>query len=126
MEEKKIIVLVVDDDPGKYIHRSIRRRISHVANVISAYDQDRARILFRQHPPDIVMMDACVPGSQPNTKKLIREIKDTDFNGLIIGSSSEYLGYLKQAGCDKTCSKEKIAEVLEEEIKQRLNQKSAP
>jgi DNA-binding response OmpR family regulator len=55
----------------------------------------------------LVMVDACVPGDEPNTIDLVRKIRTSGFTGPIIGHSSEanYLSLLAEAGCSHISDK---------------------
>lgn len=60
-----------------------------------------------------IVMDACVPGDEPNTIPLVKKFRET-FTGPMIATSS-YFGYrqmLVRAGCDHDCAKYKVPEKL--------------
>ncbi len=68
---------------------------------------------------NLITMDACVPGTVPNTMDLVRYMRQTGYKGSIIAASSEeaHNMLLMRAGCDHWCLKDdlfpgKVAEVL--------------
>ncbi len=76
--------------------------------------------LYRKNRDDLsaVVMDACVPGHNPNTMGLIEEIRADGFRGLIIAASCqpEYNKRLIEAGADVQADKVKVASMLFELI----------
>lgn len=78
--------------------------VFHVAHTIAD-----AEALWFKHGADVdaVLMDACVPGDEPNTQGLVRRIRREEFTGPIICISSlrEYGEMLIAAGCDTYCPK---------------------
>ncbi|MFC1644787.1 hypothetical protein ACFL08_02060 [Patescibacteria group bacterium] len=92
-------ILIVED----YFHnfKEITDYLGSQVEVIWGKNQEEARELFFKEKDsiDLVIMDACVPGSHPNTMDLIGEIKAC-FQGPIIAVSSvsEYIPVLMKAG----------------------------
>ena len=64
--------------------------------------QEEAQELFYLHEEslDLIIMDACVPGSRPNTMDLIKEVLESGFRRPIIAVStiSAYIPVLIKAG----------------------------
>lgn len=85
---------------------------------ISAFSISEAKEQFAAHS-DIaaIVVDACVPGNEPNTAPLVRKFRET-FSGPMIAVSSkgEFRRQLMEAGCNYESLKEdlhnKLFEVL--------------
>jgi len=114
---KKHKVLIVED--SKAWSSIIRRGLGDKASVLCAYDLiEGARIFMENQDIALVVMDACVPGDEPNAQLLVREIRKT-FNGPIIAMSSleKFRKVLLASGCDyeveeKSQVTEKVFELL--------------
>ncbi len=114
MKSAKPTILVVED--FQLIHTNVRDRFEGRANILSAYTVSEAEMLFSEYGSsiDAIVMDACVPGDEPNTIELVREMRRT-FTGPMIAISGmqEYLDDLVKAGCNKVSSKSEVGKVLE-------------
>jgi len=100
MEEKLKKVLVVED--SETWSKIIKRGLGDKVLVLFALDMVKGAKIFRENPDiALVIMDACVPGDEPNTQILVREIRKT-FSGPMIAMSSMpmYRKELLRAGCD--------------------------
>jgi DNA-binding response OmpR family regulator len=82
--------------------------------VLEADTIEQAEKLFDANP-DIaaILVDACVPGTYPNTQQLINKFRKT-FGGPMIAISSNdlYREMLMKAGCDYECVKHRAAQKL--------------
>jgi len=114
MDIKK--VLIVEDDSGW--QNAFKYGIDGKFDLYFADSITNAEILFREiSDVDCIIMDACVPGDEPNTMDLVKEIRKT-YKGPIIANSSveEYVEELLGAGCDYGAHKrdviKKIFEIL--------------
>ncbi|OHA66245.1 MAG: hypothetical protein A3D63_01230 [Candidatus Wildermuthbacteria bacterium RIFCSPHIGHO2_02_FULL_49_17] len=107
-------VLVVEDD--QYWSGIIRRGLKGKVLVAQAFTTEEAEAVFQESPDlAVILMDACVPGDDPNTMWLVRKMRET-FTGPIIAisSNSDYRKELIQAGCDHEAEKTEAAQkVLE-------------
>lgn len=108
-------VLIVEDNYG---WQSIWKRDLQKVELLVADSIEEAKKIFSQNDDvDLIVMDACVPGDEPNTMNLVREMRKT-YHGSILANSSvlKYREILLNAGCDKECHKkdvvEKILEIL--------------
>lgn len=105
-------VLIVEDT--ERLHRQWREELGNEIELISAYSIGEAERLFAANP-DItaIVMDACVPGSTPNTQPLVRKIRET-FTGPIIATSGAafYREGLLQAGCSHEASKNDVPKMV--------------
>jgi len=114
---KKRKVLIVEDLP----HYQVlwRRRLSEVATVLSATTIVDAEKMFAENADiEVVVLDACVPGTTPTTFGLIKSFKKT-FDGPMIAISSEenFRKEMLLLGCSHQTSVkgdvvEKVTEVL--------------
>jgi DNA-binding response OmpR family regulator len=81
--------------------------------VLLAETQEEALLLFEKNKDliEIIVMDACVPGSSPNTMGLIKTIKDSGFTKPIVGCSSgeDYNKILMEAGATHATKKTEVA-----------------
>ena len=68
--------------------------------------EDGEELFFANPDIGIVVMDACVPGDDPNSIPLVRKISKT-FTGKMIASSgsSMFRQMLVDAGCNHQCDK---------------------
>lgn len=115
MGDKKLpLVLVLDDQ--RTFHMLFRERLDGIVRQLHAYTIDEARDLFETHSREInvIIMDACVPGHQPTTTDLVREMRRT-FRGPIIGCSSDpyNLTVMRNAGCSHSCNKADVFALLD-------------
>lgn len=72
-----------------------------------AYDIASAETFFQSSQPfDLIVMDCCCPGNQPNTMDLVRKIRQI-FQGPIVANSSnpDYTKQLIAAGASHECEK---------------------
>lgn len=79
--------------------------------ILQAYSIEQAYKFVAGHPEiDIIVVDACVPGSSINTKEFVINIKK-DFDGIMIASSSEpkYMVELVKVGCSDASPKNEVA-----------------
>ena len=109
-------VLVVEDE--EYMHEIWRWELDGKVVLLSAVSVAEAEEQFTANPDIVaIVMDACVPGSLPNTLPLVRKFRET-FKGPIIAISSNksYRRQLVRAGCDHESTKnflpQKLLEIL--------------
>ena len=79
----------------------------HGVELISTTTIQKFREEFSSNPDvDVIVLDACVPGMQPNTLDLAREVR-SKFTGIMIAISSDkyHREDLMKAGCDIECEK---------------------
>lgn len=96
-----------------------RRRLSGVATVLSATTIEDAKEMFGENPDiDVVVLDACVPGTTPTTFGLIKSFRET-FHGPMIAISDRvnFRSEMIKLGCSHQSSGkedvvEKVTEVL--------------
>lgn len=107
-------VLVVED--SKQWSGLIKRALENKLLVFQAFTTEEAEVALKLHPDlAVILMDACVPGDNPNTMWLVRKMRET-FKGPIIAISRvpEYRKKLIEAGCDYESEKDEAAQkVLE-------------
>jgi CheY-like chemotaxis protein len=105
-------VLVVEDE--ERWQTTYRKDLSSIAEVISAFTVEEGRQKFAEHPDvSVIVMDACVPGDNPTTPALVREIRNT-FSGPMIAASgsADYRKMLQRAGCDFEAAKWDVGKIL--------------
>lgn len=111
-------VLLIED--SQQWARSIKRGLSEFCEVVYAESQDQARQLFAQHKGDfqVIVMDSCVPGDQPNTHTLTRDLR-AQFEGPIVANSSleHYFSEIVKAGASEGVFKYKLVERIRELVK---------
>jgi len=110
----KKVVLIVEDREREYDRW--RRELDDKVVLIFAPSIEEAEKQFATNPDiAVIVMDACVPGSYPNTPPLVRKFRES-FKGPMIAISSMglYRRQLVLAGCDHETTKEAMpAKVLE-------------
>ena len=98
-------VLLIDDSES--LHAYCHNELEDEIEIFDAYSKEEAEELFNS-TPDLaaIVVDACVPGHEPNTQDLVEMFRKT-FQGPIIAVSSslEYRNVLVSAGCSHDCSK---------------------
>lgn len=108
MAKPKILVV---EDSQMYID-AYKRALEDVCQVLSATDQLRAVELFEKHKGSIrlIIVDACVPGDNPNTHELTKRLRK-DFTGPIIAASSMplFAAEIVKAGATEQQDKLKVA-----------------
>jgi len=96
------MILIVEDD-GR-LQRTYFEALTNCFEIIGAYTVGEARQKFKEHftSLELVVMDACVPGSSFNTKPLVEEMRIAGFKGPIMANSNTpyYRELLMKAGCD--------------------------
>lgn len=118
----KHLVLVVDDDvKGQQLFAElVEELLSDQIELLQAYDLETAKEIFEQRQDEFaaIVMDACVPGSEVNSHRLVWYMRRT-YEGPIIAISTEvsYRNQLTEAGCSHQCEKDqvfpaKITEIL--------------
>ena len=112
-------ILIVED---RDIYQSLYRDyIQSAAEILAAKSLDEGKRLFDENPDIVlVVMDACVPGSKPNSMNLIIHIRQT-FNGPMIAASSDpdYRDILVETGCNLKSPKEKVPDLVRELLRLR-------
>lgn len=77
-------------------------------NALGALSVEEAESLFGQHPDvKLIVVDACVPGSQPTTMPFVKKVRAGGYKSTMIAMSShaEYRRQLLEAGCNEACEK---------------------
>ncbi|MCC7004658.1 response regulator [Candidatus Nomurabacteria bacterium] len=102
-------VLIVEDNTQRIAAwKSELNRYSQQINIVVAESIEDARSEFQKNPtPDLIVMDCCVPGDDPNTMDLVKEIRE-NYRGPILANSSAgafYTDKLIRAGASHACSK---------------------
>ncbi|MBI2454361.1 MAG: hypothetical protein HYV54_02220 [Parcubacteria group bacterium] len=110
----KVKVLVVEDN--QRWQDTFARKFGQDFQLLQATTIEQGEELFLANPDiGIVVMDACVPGDDPNTMNLVKKIRET-FVGKMIASSSvkDYREILMAAGCSHQCPKNDLFEKFPE------------
>ena len=110
-------VLLIED--LKHIHQDCAEAIRMSPDlkdywqILSAYTEEEARILFLANTPDIklILLDGCLNTYTPNTLELLKWMRD-QYKGLIIAISAGFNEALVQAGCDRAMQKHLLSEKL--------------
>jgi CheY-like chemotaxis protein len=105
-------VLVVEDCES--YQRIWSEELNGKVELVSAFSIREAEEKFAANPDIVaIVMDACVPGSEPTTPPLVRKFRTT-FTGPMIAASSDekYRKELMLAGCDYQSNKSGLPEVL--------------
>ena len=109
-------VLIVEDDPDW--QSMWKRKLEGKVHVLMASSVEKGEQLFNENPDvDVIVMDACVSGEEPDTLPLVTNIRQT-FSGPMIAASGSYTfrQCLKSYGCDHESRKkdvpEKVLEIL--------------
>jgi len=128
--KKNFKVLLVEDRPmaievilwGIEVRLSIAEQEASAINVLVAETIPQAEELFAANPDiDAVLMDACVPGIEPNTEPLVKKMRERSagLDIIAISDRKEYRERLMQAGCNhevdddgKRRAPKKLLEVL--------------
>jgi len=119
----KKIILVVEDDDDFFLSlvAFIKNEDSEIMRA-STLEEGKKIFFENQEKINLIIMDACVPGQEPNSMPLIEEIIKSGFSKHIVGLSSSfnYLFKLRDAGATNIISKSdlmvirnKIFELLE-------------
>ena len=105
---KKPKILIIDD--SETAQDKFVKELAGKATILSAFTVEQAEKFFAANSDiDVIAIDACVPGVEPTTTPLVRELRRT-FKGLMIAISG-FRGYrqdLVEAGCDFGCVKEEL------------------
>lgn len=107
---KKILV-VEDHDVYYYL---IEQKLHGKAELLRGATLSEGRRLFHENPDiSLVIMDACVPGDEPNAMPLVAEIVESGFSKPIIASSSmpSYTRALARAGATHQAPKYEAADL---------------
>ena len=111
-----IKLLIVEDDHSlqEAWKRAIEDYFGSEIILFQATTIPDAQKLWDENPDiDVIAMDACVPGCEPNTIPLVEHIKGM-FKGtmITISGSADYRKLLMEAGCDVECEKSKLPQTL--------------
>ena len=110
---KKILIIEDRMDIQKEWKDSLAE---YPVEIISAYSVVGAKIAFNSNNDlDIIAVDACVPGSEPNTMEIVKNFR-TLFRGPMIAISNrdDFNNLLVSAGCDHKTEKYKLFEKIKE------------
>ena len=108
-------ILVVEDDG--YYFSVIKEGLEGKVEILRAIMVEQAEKIFEKTPDfDLIVMDACVPGSKVTTIPLVEKIIKSGYNKPIIASSANesFRQYLLNAGATHEAKKLDVAnKVLE-------------
>ena len=101
------IILVVEDDEQwfKRMKNDLKYMLEEAdkqAEIVYAETQEEAWTLFKKYDPDVVIMDACVPGTTINTQKLVERIIEGGYANPIITASSSSIFNRQLLECGAT------------------------
>ena len=105
-------VLIVEDD--YYDRLNMKNKLEASFEVFEADNLSDAESTFFGNPDiDLIIMDACVPGHEPNSMRLVWKIKESGFKKPIIACSSiwQFSELLVQYGATHQAPKHKAAEL---------------
>lgn len=107
MKDGKVVILVVDDSFPDYKWKW-EYQLPDGVEVVSTTELEKGRRIFRERIQeiDIVVIDHQVIGG--TTPELVREIKASEFKGVLIGVSFTNLRALQDAGCDYVCDRNNL------------------
>lgn len=109
-------ILIVED--LERVQNKFSDALAGKVELLQAYTLSQAITLFIEHKETlaVIAMDACVPGDEPNSMRIVKMIRAEGFMGPMIAISSldEYRMKLVEAGCSHECEKDRLPEqVLE-------------
>lgn len=116
---KPLVVLVVEDE--RWRSRRYREILEvYGLEVYCAGTVEQAEAHYRKYKERIkaIIMDACVPGDEPNTLELVREIvadwKARGIAGIMVAASGidQYRELLVEAGCTHNVPKDRAAQTV--------------
>lgn len=105
-------ILIVEDKGYEQALMALRLREMLGADIVLWQAQTvlHAIALFAEHQAslDLIILDACVPGDEPTTHRLVRKWRAEGFAKPMIAASSDpyFCEMLKKAGCDEGGMKE--------------------
>lgn len=105
-------VLIVEDSPE--YQEIFAFSLHQQTELLQAFSIHEAEKLFASHQNiAIIAVDACVPGSKPNTQNLVRYFRKS-FVGPIIAISNltRYNEELQQAGCSHAAQKHLLPQLI--------------
>ncbi|MDP2668341.1 MAG: response regulator [bacterium] len=117
---KKCKVLVVEDKE-RYQY-GWADALGEKIEVLHAFTIEEGRRLFDANPDiDAVVMDACVPGNEPNSIPLVKYIRKS-FKGPVIAASTEkiFRERLIEAGCNFESEKDRVPAIVNEVLALRF------
>ncbi|MEX0622146.1 MAG: hypothetical protein WD187_04145 [Candidatus Woykebacteria bacterium] len=104
---QKVLLVEDDDDFIEVVEIGLRS----YCDLIVATTEAEARVLFREYlgTIDIIVMDACLHTTKPNTQQLTSGFR-AQFDGIILASSrSSYFGQqIVEAGADRWVPKHEV------------------
>lgn len=105
-------ILIVEDYPPQIV--IFKRQMKSDFELLFATTHQEALKLFSENSDiELIVMDACLKGEEPDTILLVTHFRKT-FSKTIIATSSniEYRQYLVSAGCDLECDKNEVAKIV--------------
>ena len=105
-------VLVIEDFCS--CRFAIKMGLKDKVKVLEAATLEEGKRVFQKNPDvSLVIMDACVPGDEPNSMPLIKKILSAGYSKPIIAISGnpEYRKILLRAGATHEAEKHKVAEL---------------
>lgn len=109
MSNKKLPkVLCVDDQEG--FLEDYTRKFTGQVRLFVASSLEEAWNIFKNHNGTfhVIMLDACVPGDEPNVREFIRKIQGAAYAGLLHGvhGNPEFRDRLEAWGCASVSGKD--------------------
>lgn len=107
---KKVLVVEDNDVYFMFIENVLKGKVE----IMRAKILHEGYVLFRENPDfDLIIMDACVPGDNPNAMPLVEEIVKSGYDKPIIASSTvkDYRQELIDAGATHEANKREGAEM---------------
>jgi len=116
MEKPK--VLIIEDQ--KRAHLEYEYGLRNLVQILSAFTIEEGRKIYKENPDLwLIVMDACVPGGDPNTLDLTREIRKSFIGRPMIAASmsEKFQDLLIEAGCDHKADKSQVVDKIKELLK---------
>jgi len=107
---QKVLVVEDFDSYFKIIDRDLKGKVQ----VLRAQTLEEGWDLLQSHPDTaLIIMDACVPGHEPNAAPVVRQLRHQGFTEPIIACSNEpdYRQDLMRAGATQEADKGGAAEL---------------
>ena len=113
---RKKILIVEDDETVQLAWKRLLLSVTPLEEVIQALSIEEAEKAFNDNPDlSLIAVDACVPGTEPNTMNMVLKFRKT-FTGPMIAISGrdDFNQILMSAGCDHETGKGKLVKKIKE------------
>lgn len=103
------VLIVEDEEAMQFLWRAeIEEKIGDDVEVLQAFTKEEGDLLLDAHAPDLAVMvvDACVPGKEPNTIGLVekaRKLLGAHRPIIAVSGNEEFQRMLETAGCNYVC-----------------------